>query len=60
MRSVQLSDGTHINVFPDIGQSHNAKRVCERRVACEAAVEDKGAGEIVEDEYRQECLMNLL
>ena len=34
--------------------------VCKWRVACEPAVEDEEAGAIVEDECREDCLIDYL
>ena len=41
-------------------QSRIEQGLCERRGACEPAVEDEEAGEIPEDERREDCLINYL
>ena len=41
-------------------QSRIEQRICERRGACEPAVEDEEAGAIAEDERREDCLINYL
>ena len=41
-------------------QSRKEQRKCERRGACEPAVEDEEAGAIVEEERSEDCLINYL
>ena len=41
-------------------QSRKEQRMCERRGACEPAVEDEEAGAIAEDERSEDCLINYL
>ena len=41
-------------------QSRIEQRMCERRGACEPAVEDEEAGAIAEDERGEDCLINYL
>ena len=41
-------------------QGRIEQRMCERRGACEPAVEDEAAGAIAEDERREDCLINYL
>ena len=41
-------------------QSRIGQRVCERRVACEPAVEGEEAGAIAEDERSKDVLINYL
>ena len=41
-------------------QSRIEERVCERRVACEPAVEDEEAGATAEDKRSEDCLINYL
>ena len=41
-------------------QCRKEQRMCERRGACEPAVEDEEAGAIAEDERSKECLINYL
>ena len=41
-------------------QSGKEQRMCERRGACEPAVEDEEAGAIAEDERSEGCLINYL
>ena len=41
-------------------QSRMEQRMCERRGACEPAVEDEVAGAIAEDERSEDCLINYL
>ena len=41
-------------------QSRIGQRICERRGACEPAVEDEEAGAIAEDERSEDCLINYL
>ena len=41
-------------------QSRIEQRMCERRGACEPAVEDEEAGAIAEDERSEDCLINYL
>ena len=41
-------------------QSRKEQRKCERRAACEPAVEDEEAGAIAEDERSEDCLINYL
>ena len=38
-------------------QSRKDQRMCERRGACEPAVEDEEAGAIAEDERSEDCLI---
>ena len=45
----------------NLGTTESLKNsVCERRVACEPAVEDEEAGAIAEDERSEDCLINYL
>ena len=41
-------------------QSRIEQRICERRGACDPAVEDEEAGAIAEDERSEDCLINYL
>ena len=41
-------------------QSRIEQRMCERRGACEPAVEYEEAGAIAEDERSEDCLLNYL
>ena len=41
-------------------QSRKEQRMCERRGACEPAMEDEEAGAIAEDERSEDCLINYL